>query len=177
VDWVTFVNRYGPKIQAWCRHWGLQHADAEEVTQIVLVKLLNKMQTFAYDPSRSFRAWLKTVAHHAWQDYVDGQRRAVQGSGDSSIRAKLEAAEAGEDLLRHLDEAFERAQLEEALARVQERVESRTWEAFQRLTFHQQSGREVAAALHLELGAVYMAKKRVQSMLHEEIENLQGPGP
>ena len=29
------------------------------------------MATFAYDPSRSFRGWLKTLTHHAWRDLVD----------------------------------------------------------------------------------------------------------
>ena len=58
--WNEFVNRYGPRIHAWCRHWNLQEADAQDVTQIVLLQLAAKMRTFVYDPSRSFRAWLKT---------------------------------------------------------------------------------------------------------------------
>jgi hypothetical protein len=31
--WEAFVDRHGPKICAWCRHWKLQPADAEDVTQ------------------------------------------------------------------------------------------------------------------------------------------------
>jgi RNA polymerase sigma-70 factor (ECF subfamily) len=174
-DWSDFVQRYGPKVRAWCRHWGLQEADAEDVTQIVLVKLLEKLRTFAYDPAQSFRAWLKTVTRHAWQDFVERQRHLVPGSGDSKVRQRLEAVEAGEDLLQQLEEEFERAQLEEAMARVQGRVESRTWEAFFRLTFLEESGRSVAAALHMGIGAVYMAKNRVQTMLQQEIEKLRAP--
>jgi hypothetical protein len=34
--WGAFVARYGRKIYGWCRHWGLQEADAEDVTQVVL---------------------------------------------------------------------------------------------------------------------------------------------
>ena len=41
------------------------------VTQIVLLKLATKLRDFAYDPSRSFRAWLKTVAQHAWLDFLN----------------------------------------------------------------------------------------------------------
>src|SRR5947209_2478785 len=33
--WDEFVDRYGPRIRSWCRRWGLQEADAEDVTQIV----------------------------------------------------------------------------------------------------------------------------------------------
>jgi RNA polymerase sigma-70 factor (ECF subfamily) len=31
--WDEFVERYGRKIYAWCRQWGLQETDAEDVTQ------------------------------------------------------------------------------------------------------------------------------------------------
>jgi len=174
-DWSVFVDRYGPSILAWCRGWGLQPADADDVAQTVLLKLFDAMRTFSYDPARSFRAWLKTVAHHAWRDYVEKQRRAVQGSGDSECLQRLLAKESGDDLLRQLDEPFEQELLEEAMARVRERITARTWDVFYRLTFLQQSGRQVADALGIGIGAAYMAKNRVQDMLREEIGRLRAP--
>ena len=54
--WAHFVRRYGPQIYRWCRRWGLQEADAQDVTQTVLAKLSQKLRTFSYDPARSFRA-------------------------------------------------------------------------------------------------------------------------
>ena len=38
--WAAFVRRYGPLIHGWCRRWGLQEADALEVDQEVLLKLV-----------------------------------------------------------------------------------------------------------------------------------------
>src|SRR5882672_12776878 len=73
--WSEFVDRYSPRIYDWCRRWGLQEADAQDVTQIVLVKLVETMRVFAYDPSRSFRGWLRTLTHHAWYDFVRGRQR------------------------------------------------------------------------------------------------------
>ena len=55
--WDEFVERYGRHIYRWCRQWKLQDADAEDVTQDILVKLTQKLRAFAYDPSRSFRGW------------------------------------------------------------------------------------------------------------------------
>jgi hypothetical protein len=46
--WEEFVQRYGRKIYAWCRQWGLQEADAEDVTHDVLLHLAAKMRDFAY---------------------------------------------------------------------------------------------------------------------------------
>src|SRR5262245_29484558 len=82
-SWAEFVERYGRHIYRWCRQWKLQDADAEDVTQDVLVKLTQKLRTFTYDPSRSFRGWLKTVAHHAWRDFADSRRRTQSAADDS----------------------------------------------------------------------------------------------
>ncbi len=30
--WAEFVRRYGARIHGWCRRWGLQEADAQEVS-------------------------------------------------------------------------------------------------------------------------------------------------
>ena len=77
--WSEFVDRYGPKVFAWCRGWGLQQADAEDVTQAVLVKLVRQMNRFSYDPSRSFRGWLRRLARNAWQDWL--AQRPTPGAG------------------------------------------------------------------------------------------------
>src|SRR5262249_59304066 len=77
--WADFVARYGWRITSWCRKWGLQEVDCQDVTQTVLMKLLKAMQSFRYDPSQKFRAWLKTITHHAWQDLVRGRRKMVEG--------------------------------------------------------------------------------------------------
>src|SRR6516162_3913945 len=75
--WRQFVDLYGRQIYKWCRAWQLQDADAEEVTQQVLTQLVTKMRDFVYDPARSFRAWLKTVTHHAWRNLAVKERRVA----------------------------------------------------------------------------------------------------
>src|SRR6516225_2567533 len=46
--WSAFVDRYGPQIHAWCLRWKLQEADAQDVTQMVLVKLVRQLPNFTY---------------------------------------------------------------------------------------------------------------------------------
>ena len=65
--WDRFIRRYRPKIYGWCRTWGLQEADAEDVAQEVIAKLAQKMAGFQYDRSRCFRAWLKTITQRRTQ--------------------------------------------------------------------------------------------------------------
>ena len=116
--WSEFVDHYGRKIYGWCRVWGLQDADAQDVTQHVLLKLVNGFRDFQYEPGRSFRAWLKTITHHAWHDYLKARQRPGLGSGDSSILRLVDNVEAREDLSARLQNAFDRELLDEAIARV-----------------------------------------------------------
>jgi DNA-directed RNA polymerase specialized sigma24 family protein len=51
--WNEFVERYGRRIYGWCRQWGLQEADAEDVTQDVLLRLARKMQVATVFVARS----------------------------------------------------------------------------------------------------------------------------
>src|SRR5262249_60674425 len=84
--WAEFVRRYGRLIYRWCRRWKLPEAEAEEVTQAVLVRLVEKLRGFEYDPTRSFRAYLKALTHYAWCDLLGARRRPGARSGGSHRR-------------------------------------------------------------------------------------------
>jgi RNA polymerase sigma factor (sigma-70 family) len=172
--WCEFVARYGPKIHAWCRRWGLREEDAREVTQTVLAKLAERMRTFAYDPSRSFHGWLKTVTHHAWRDFVKDQTRSGLGSGDTQVLEQLQQIEARDDLVAELDTEFRRELLETAMARVQLRVAPKTWRVFWMLAIEEKSGAEVAQEVGVTVNAAFVAKNRVKSMIEAEVARLRG---
>src|SRR5207302_9237759 len=80
--WAEFARRYGRLLYQWCRRWHLAETEAEEVAQTVLVRLVEKLRSFDYDPARSFRAYLKTLTHYAWCDFLEGRKRPDAGSGD-----------------------------------------------------------------------------------------------
>jgi RNA polymerase sigma factor (sigma-70 family) len=170
--WDEFVERYGPHIYRWCRQWKLQDADAEDVTQDILVRLTQKLGAFAYDPSRSFRGWLKTVAHHAWRDFEDS-RRAKRDVAHSQVQDLILSLEAREDLAQKLEEAFDLELLEAAKARVRLRVAPHTWEAFRLMAIEGLPVAEVAVKVRLQVAMVYVAKSKVQKLLHEEIGKLE----
>jgi len=168
--WALFTERYGRKIYAWCRRWNLQESDAEDVTQIVVLKFAVKMRTFEYDPTKSFRAWLKTVTRHAWSDFCSS--RTEKAAGGSQVMELLHTVEAREDLVERLNNEFDRELLEEASARVQQRVTPRTWRAFELTALQGKSGADAAATLGMKVATVFVARSKVQKMLHEELQRL-----
>ncbi|SRR5579871_781859 len=173
--WAAFVARYGPKIYGWCRQWGLQEADAEDVTQNVLLILARKLGTFAYDPARGFRRWLKTVTQHAWSDFVADRQWAGRGSGDSQTAALLASVEARDDLVARLHAEFDQELLEVAIVQVRLRVQPHTWEAFRLTAVEGLSGAEAARRLGLQVATVFNAKSKVHRLLQEEIRKLETP--
>jgi RNA polymerase sigma factor (sigma-70 family) len=171
--WGDFVARYGPKILDWCRRWGLQQADAQDVTQEVLLKLNRLMATFVYDPAGSFQAWLKTLAHHAWRDFVDQGRRAARGRGGSQMVALLESPQAGADLAEDLQDEFRRELLDRAMARVRPQVALRAWDAFNLTALEGWSGSAAGAQLQMKVAQVYLAKSRVTKRIEDEVRRLE----
>jgi RNA polymerase sigma factor (sigma-70 family) len=170
--WGEFVEHYGGKIYGWCRKWNLQEADAQDVTQNVLLKLAQKLREFSYDPSKSFRAWLKTLTHHAWADFVESQQRPGLGSGDSRVGGMLQSVQARDDLVKHLETEFDREILEEAMGRVRLRVAPQTWSACVLTALQGLSGAEAAERIPMQVAQVFIAKRRVQKMLQEEVAKL-----
>jgi len=171
--WSEFVDRYGPKIYGWCRGWRLQEADAQDVTQTVLLKLADKMRAFAYDPKRSFRGWLMTLTHHAWSDFLESRGRAGAGSGDSRVREQLESVQARDDLVTRLKEEFDREILEEASFRVRLKIVPQKWEVFRLMAQEGKPGAEVAKQLQMKVATVFVVRSKVQKMLQEEIHKLE----
>ena len=171
--WSEFVARYGPRILQWCRGWGLQESDAQDVTQDVLLKLNGLMVRFVYDPSGSFRAWLKTLTHHAWRDLAAERRRSGHGVGERSVSELLGNLQAGENLVEQLDAEFRREVMDRAMERVRRRVSERTWDAFRLTALEGLSGSAAAGRLEMKVARVYGAKSEVKEMIREEVRKLE----
>ena len=170
--WGEFVRRYQPRLLEWCRRWGLQEADAQDVCQNVMVRLAAKLRVLVYDPSRSFRGWLRTLARHAWSDFVADRQKRID---PADVTEALQSVEARDDLETRLAEAFDMELLEEATSRVKARIEAKTWDAFRLTALLGASAAEAAAELGMPVASVFKAKSNVQKWLGEEIQRLDGP--
>jgi RNA polymerase sigma factor (sigma-70 family) len=171
--WDAFVTRYRPKIVEWCLGWRLQESDAQDVTQAVLLKLSSLMATFVYQPSGSFRGWLKTLTHHAWRDLVAERKRTPAGSGGSQMVSLFESLQAGDGLVEQLEEEFRRELMDQAMVRVRPRVAPRTWDAFRLTAIEGRTGAAAAAQLDMKVATVYVAKSEVKKMIRQEIRRLE----
>lgn len=169
--WQEFVRRYRPLIYGFCVGWQLQPADAEDLTQAVLLRLVEKMRGFRYDPSQSFRAWLKTVTRRVLVNDLPKRQRG-QGSGDGAVERMLAQAEAREGIIQAVEAAYDRELLDEALRRVRQRVPAQQWDAFRLTALESKSGADASKALGMLVSTVYSSKSKVQKLVREELRRL-----
>jgi len=170
--WDAFVQRYQPRIVAWCRERGLQPADAQDVSQIVLEQLLSAMREFRYDPAGSFRAWLRTVTTRACGRFTLRESRAGGRKDVEALRQIVEAP-ARQELARRIEQAFDEELLAQAMDTVRGAVAPHTWEAFRLTALEGQTGAAAARQCGIPVMHVYVARQRVQERLRVEVQRLQ----
>jgi RNA polymerase sigma factor (sigma-70 family) len=169
--WRMFVNRYGSRIYEWCLSRQLQAADAEDVTQQVLLKLTWRLGEFDNDRTQTFRGWLRRVTENAIIDFLrDRQHREKDAAGAWRL---LELAEARRDLVARLEGAFDLELLDLARRRVQSRVEKQRWQAWEMMSIDQRSAEEVSQQLGMKIPSVYSNRYQVQKLIAAEIEQLE----
>ncbi len=170
--WRQFVGLYAPLVYRYARRHGLQDADAADVTQEVLRAVSVSLGAFNYDPARgSFHAWLFTVAHHKLCDFLSRRRRQLLPAGDSATHDLLHELPAPEQDL--WNQEYEKRLFVWAAEQAQGEFKETTWEAFWQTAVEGRGTGSVAEALGISVGAVYIAKSRVQARIKQLIQNIR----
>lgn len=173
--WSRFYRIYATMISHFVRRLGLPDADAEDVTQEVLVIAHKSLAGGVYDPAKGrFRHWLYGIA----------RKRAMVASRarHRRTRAQLKLPEGG-DLLDQLadDQADQRARelweqewryalLDEGLRHAQETVGEKVFEAFSLYVRERLPVQNVAERLGISPSSVYVYKHRVVIAVREWVE-------
>ncbi len=166
--WQRFTELYTPLLYYWTRRLGLQPQDAADLVQEVFILLLRKLPEFSYDRQKSFRSWLRTVTLNKWRD-ICRRRTETPLADDDSAFAGLVNSDNG-NLLEEAE--YQQFLIKRALEIMQTEFEPTTWKACWEYVVADRPAMEVAAELHISVGAIYVAKSRVLSRLRQELEGL-----
>lgn len=169
--WERFVDQYTPLIYSWSRQIGLQHQNAEEITQELMCRLVRTLRNYHYDKTQKFRSWLfvctRNVIYQFWKD---------QAKRKSDQLFDLNEVGQRQSLIEFLNENYDREFEIEARQRVQEKVGDRDWKVFLSLTETPQDANSVAKENALSVDNVYQIKSRVVALLKRELDRLQQAG-
>jgi RNA polymerase sigma-70 factor, ECF subfamily len=163
--WNRFVQLYRPLLHTWAKRQGLQDADAADLTQEVLVKLMSELPHYARGAGQSFRGWLFRVTANQCRDFRRRvATRALPGADG------LSGADAGPPLVEFEEAEYRKALVDSGLATIKDEFEAKTWSAFEQVMVHNRSAAEVATKLGRTKGAVYSSQSRILARLREVID-------
>ena len=162
--WNRFVQLYTPLLRTWAKRQGLRDADADDLTQEVLVKLMDELPRYARGAGQSFRGWLYRVTANQCRDFRRRvATRALPGpDGLSAVKEESPLSEFVED-------EYRRTLVNRALELIRPEFAERTWTAFTQLMIENRPAEEIARDLGITENAVYLARHRVLTRLRREI--------
>ena len=180
--WAVFQACYREVILGWFQRCGLDLHTAEDLTQEILIKLLDALPRHEHNPDRGrFRSWLKTVVLNVLGDHRRRQGRRLElgvvgGSAALERLGDLPGPEAVEELSVAVDRPTA-AWEADVLGRVRRagNVEPTSWAAFCQRMIERRPAAEVAAELGLSVGAVYKAAERIKRMVIQEYRDASPP--
>ena len=169
-SWHEFVSLYEPLVYGIARRKGLQDADARDLCQEVFSTLARSVDR--WDPARgSFRAWLSQITRNLLINMLSRGKHLPRGSGSSSIQELLEAHPGDDPSATQIFQLeYRRRLFQWAAEQVRAEFAPSTWQAFWRTAVDGRPPKEVAAAIGLSLGSLYVARSRVLSRIKRRIE-------
>jgi RNA polymerase sigma-70 factor (ECF subfamily) len=178
--WEKLVALYGPLVYKWCRGWGLQPSDAENVGQEVFVRVLRGLPTLRRERrSGSFRAWLHRIANNCFLDHLRQQPTVILASGGSEAHRRLEQTPGNPEPQIDLDSASDAAALDDerwlihqATQLIRAEFSQRDWEIFHKNVMLGWSPAEVSQEMQVSKHVVHHTRSRVLRRLREEFAEL-----
>ena len=173
IAWEEFVEIYRPVVYRVAIGKGIQSADAEDVTQKVLLSVSQAVERWVPDPERArFRTWLNRVAQNAVINAIT-RGKPDQGSGDSCFLALLaqqpDDAEPDSRLIRL---EFRRESFRVAARAIKSEFQNETWQAFWLTAVEGQTIEEAAKQLGKKTGSIYTARCRVMKRLQDRVAEM-----
>lgn len=173
--WSEFCSIYEKAIYRVALRFGLQDADAREVSQDVLLAVSRKISEFDLSSNGSFRGWLSKVARNATLDLLRKNQRRKVSTGDSALQRNLGQMDIAADEPSIFDFEAQREQFLWAAEKIRGKVTESTWKAFWRTSMDGLSSEETAKELGLTVGAVYVARCRTLAKIKHLINTFKEP--
>ena len=135
----------------------------------------NLGQCFQFDPDRgTFRSWLYGIARNKISDFLQRRSRHPSGTGDTDMLELIHEVPDAEEEADRWEQEYQRQLFSMAADKVRAVVDDSTWQAFWQTAIDGCPARDVAQALGMSEGAVYVAKSRVVARIKKHVAEIEG---
>ena len=175
--WEEFFDRYRTAIADIGRYKGLSPDECSDLVQNVMIRFHRKVEAgFQYDPSLAkFRTFFSRLVKGCVYDLL--RLREKRGVPLDGIAAEDDGGRPDELLDMALLEKWRTIIREEALLELAQRVDEKTFQAFELYALECNPPRDTAKLLGLSVGSVYVAKSRCLKILREIVKRLNAEDP
>lgn len=169
--WGEFLELYEPFLRAFFRNRGLQNADADDLTQQVLMSLARHVGDWKPDGREaSFRRWLVTITRHAVIKFLLRSDRAPQAIGGTDFLDWInQSIPTSSDDEQRAANDYRQEVFQWALRQIQEEFQPSTWKAFWQTSIENEPIEHFARSSGMSPGAIYMARSRVMARLRTKV--------
>jgi RNA polymerase sigma-70 factor (ECF subfamily) len=173
--WCHFTAIYRPLVYRVARRQGLQDADAQDLTQRVLLSVSRAIEQWQAKPKRAkFRTWLHTVARNAVIDQLRAANLVVaEGGTTAQLRLQENADASLSNAELELERDYQREVFRWAARGVRDEFEESTWLAFWLSAVEGRPIPAVADELGKSVGAIYIARSRVIQRLRDKVTDYE----
>ena len=175
--WDSFAQIYRPVVYRLARGRGMQDADAEDLTQQVLLAVSRSLPEWQRNPGTRFHHWLKRIARNAivnaltrgpkdasvgGSDFLDIMRELPQQNGGSHVN----------DIDQQIEQEYHRQLYRTAAQIVHDSVHEDTWRAFVYTVVEGEATEVVAVRMGKTIGNVHAARSRIMRRLQATVKQL-----
>lgn len=177
--WSEFYAAYFPTLVILARNQGLSPADAEDVAQHVMVRLIDALKDFEYQPEKGlFRSWLTRLTLNCARNYRRKRSRRDelkdQAHEDGLLPVAGEEPKPDNQLTANEKEELWRAMIGALLSdyAATPRVEPRNAEIARRLLLQEEEPQKLAETYGLQLNHVNVIRTRASQWLQKQLTTL-----
>ena len=167
-SWERFVKLYSPLLLFWSRKTGLGESEAADAVQEVFIILADKLPTFSYDSSKSFRGWLRRITINKSIDLL----RKVNRDPELAESGELRNAFVEDNVAVLSEQEYKSFLLRRALEIMKSEFDESKWKACWMTTVEGKKAEVVANELGITVNSVYLARSRILRRLREELVGL-----
>ena len=179
-SWKDFFDIYWRLIYSTAIKSGLTDAEAQDVVHETVISVARDIQKFKRDRTLgSFKGWLRNIIRWRIADQLRKRTRAGRGD-DSKTGADLprpDVAEipdpAGDAAESVWEKEWQANLLKTAMETIKPRIKEEHYQIFDLYVIKQWPVRNVARALGVNVGLVYLVKYRISALLKKEVRRLE----
>ncbi|MCH2205521.1 MAG: sigma-70 family RNA polymerase sigma factor [Lentisphaerales bacterium] len=174
-SWDEFNKYYRPYIMMITKGLNMRHNDAEEIVQLIMIKIWKNIPKFNYNPNRGhFRGWIRTITVNSVRNYIDTKaykQLSLDKMHETGEKTDVDDSFSESAIGKIADQEWENYICTMAWDNVKHHFSESVQNVFTELS----KGTDcdvIAEKLDLKRNSVYKYRKRINERLFKEIRKL-----